>query len=282
MKIAIQGGLGSYHQQAAKLLFGEDSEISYQIHFGDVFESLRNNQAQRGIIAIANNRYGFIPVPFDLLLNDGGETTQIVGEATLKIQHQLISHPGRSLRDIQEVHSQSPALGQCRRFLNQNLAQAQIVEHHDTAAAAEFVAKNPNLPIAAIASKQAAKLNHLKIIQKNIQDDQNNLTRFLVLSSPEVTQKQLHKADKTSIILETSNQPGSLFEALGLFNQQNINISSLHSSFVNNSDFKMRFFVEYHCGWNDPKNQILVQKLKQNGSQVTLLGSYLGNQKPLN
>lgn len=272
MTIAIQGYQGSYHEQAVKAYFGNDAEIVFTRVFPDALDLLVSGDVDLAVMAIANNRYGFIPEPYDLLMQDAGKKLQIIGEHTLLIQHSLLGIEGVKLEDITELHSQTPALGQCRRFIEEHLPHATIIEEDDTALAAKKVAQRQEPHVAAIASKAAGKLHGLTALKESIQDDENNLTRFLVLTR-QGTEVPLD-ANKSSIILETSNAAGSLVDALQLFKDAGINLDLLHSSFIADSEFRMRFFVEFDYAWPSAITQKIIQQLEIQHAEVTFLGSY--------
>jgi prephenate dehydratase len=271
MTIAIQGNKGSYHEEAAKKIKNNAAHMHCEF-FSDVFSAVKNGQADYGVVAIANNRYGFIPEVFEFIMNDKGATVQIIGDVTLPIKHQLLAKPGTKIVDVTQVHSQVPALGQCGKFVRRNLPKATIVEHTDTAKAAEYVALSDE-PIAAIASHEAGQLHGLNVVREDVQDDPLNLTRFLFIEKSS-TARISKDSTKTSIVLTTTQEPGSLAAALAAFSEHGINIDLIHSSFVANTNFTMNFLLEYDYGWQAKKNLKLQQQLELLKCKTHLLGSY--------
>ena len=271
MKIAIQGQQGSYHETAARNLYPE-CEMMYCQTFDEVFQAVSAGQVAHGLVAIANNRYGFIPESYALLMENAGKTVQITDEYTLSVQHMLLGIEGAGLSDIKEVYSQAPAIGQCRQYLQEHLPHAKIVETEDTAQAAAIVARKQDRYAAAIASEQAGVENKLQILAKGIQDDENNLTRFIVLEP--ASQQIMHPSSKISVLLAARNETGSLADVLQIFKDLQINLRLIHSSFVANSDFVMKFWIEFDADWRQPKVQELYKQLKEQQVNIIELGKY--------
>lgn len=269
-RVGIQGTHGSYHEQAARKHFGNDVEIAYLHTFRDVFEALIAGEITEAVVAIANNRYGFVPGAFSELMRHSAEVS-ITGEVYLPIRHQLLALPGATLESIREVHSQAVALGQCTEFLRSSLSHAQLVEEEDTARSAELVSRNGDLHKAAVASREAADLYGLQVMVSDIQDDDSNVTRFIVLRKGS---GEKSSGDKTTALLRTSQAAGSLVDALMPFKQHGINISTLHSTFLPNTEFEMQFFVEFDASSQDEKVQAILKQLAADGATLTPLGSY--------
>lgn len=272
IRVGIQGTHGSYHEQAARKHFGEDIEIVYLHTFSEVFDALLAGRITDGVVAIANNRYGFVPGAFSELIRHSEEVA-ITGEVYLPIRHQLLALPGALLETITEVHSQSVALGQCMEFLRGSLAHAQLVEEEDTARSAELVSQSGNAHKAAIASRQAAKLYGLQVLVGDVQDDDSNVTRFIVLKRRNEVEPE-QSGDKTTALLRTSQAAGSLADALMPFKEHGINISTLHSTFLPNTGFEMQFFIEFDASTEDEKVQAILAQLHKDGASLLSLGSY--------
>lgn len=270
MKIAIQGREGSYHEEAVHTFFDYTKpQITYLDYFSDVFKSIDNLSVDFGLVALANNRFGFIPEVYRILLEGN---YYIHGEVIISIRHQLIGiDRDIDLTDIKEVHSQAPAIGQCQSFLSKHLPHARIVEQCDTAYSARYVSQQNDPSIVAIASEQAANLAGLSILRENIQDDERNLTRFIIIGK---NPPLIANADKTSLVLELKNKTGKLADVLKKIKQVDINISLLHSSFIANSDFNMKFFLEIDEGNTETLFQLLRHLKHDLGCNIITLGSY--------
>lgn len=271
MRIGIQGEKGSYHEIVAKKLY-ENDEIIYTDNFSEVFDNLLTGLTDLAIIAIANNRYGFIPESFSEIIDHSNEIF-IIDEFYLPIKHQLLSINGATLNNIEEVYSQSAAIGQCHKFLESELPNAKITEYIDTAASAKLISELKDPKKAAIASLNASEIYKLQVIKSNIQDDPDNITRFLVIERNNNLPHDMQN-NKTTAILKTSQKTGSLAEALLIFKEKDINITNLHSSFIPNTTFNMQFFIEFDTGSDSVNFENIKQKLKSIGAEIKSIGSY--------
>ena len=275
--IGIQGTHGSYHEEVARQYFGDKVNIQYLNTFKDVFKALEAKQITHAVVAIANNRYGFVPNAFSELMRSA-DSISIIGEAYLAIRHQLLAIPGTKLSDITEVHSQPAAIGQCTKFLEASLPNARLIEEDDTARSAELVSKSGLNNKAAIASKKAGELYGLNRVTENIQDDPENTTRFLVLELADSQTLEAQTGNKTTALMKTSQKPGSLVDALLPFKENHINISTLHSSFLPNTSFEMQFFIEFDANINEPVMKRVMEQLASIGASLKILGCYNSKQ----
>jgi prephenate dehydratase len=270
MKIVIQGQNGSYHHQAAQQFFGKEFELVGEDTFKDAFAVLVESKADAGVIAIENSLFGSINSVYDLLLQ---HKLWIIGEVYLRIEHCLIGTPDSSLDDIREVYTQLEAMAQCEAYLDNNLPDADRHEHHDTAASVADIKKWGNRTKAAIASEDAAKLHGMKVLQKGIEDNKQNYTRFVVLSS---TKKSVQDANKTSLVLTTKSdtKPGALYAALGAFANRDINLSMLQSRPLVGKAWHYLFYLDVDAGEENEDFKTALQELETIGFDITVLGSY--------
>lgn len=179
LTIGIQGGQGSYHELAAKLLRPDDTIVYYPT-FPALFRALITEEVDRILCAVANSQIGIIPEVSSELTKMQGKYA-ISKEIALPIHHCLLGVAGAVSSDITHIHSQKPALDQCAEFLLQNYPNATLVEETDTALSAQKVAYKKDKAHAAIASEIAGKIYGLPILRTNIQDDTKNITNFLEL-----------------------------------------------------------------------------------------------------
>src|SRR6478735_3430346 len=138
-QIGIQGGEASYHEIAAHQLY-KATELKYYETFHELFTGLRQMEVESIVVAIANNRVQFISEPYEEITKNTGEF-EIIAEVYLRVEHALLAPKGATIETIKDVHSQAPAINQCRDFLESTLPNAQIVEEHDTAMSAKAVAE---------------------------------------------------------------------------------------------------------------------------------------------
>jgi chorismate mutase/prephenate dehydratase len=275
--IAIQGAKGSFHEIATKKYFkNQEVDILYCQTFLDVFKALESGRASSAFVAIGNNRYGDIDHVYDILignrLSSNANKYWISGEVYINIEHHLIGIKGAKVEDIKEVHSQAPAIVQCFSFIHRDLHKAIAIEEDDTALSAKYVAEWKDKTKAAIASREAAKIYGLSLIAENIQDDQNNITRFLLVEPNEDT--LVEDASKTSMLLRTTHSPGALSNALSLFAENNINLSYLQSVPIANRPFEYRFYIDIDGGVENKSVDKALAGLRELGYQYDILGSY--------
>jgi len=267
--IAIQGDQASFHDIAATQFFGEQSTRAFCDTFAATFAVLANGDADYALCAIENSLYGSINEVYDLLL---AHDFYIIGEIYLRIEQCLIGLPGSSVADIVEVHSHPVALAQCDVFLDETIPMATRMEYHDTAASVEMVAKLQDPLVAAIASREAAKLYGMEVLAPSIETDVQNYTRFVALSKRNDTIDA--STTKTSLIVRTTHTPGALYNALGCFATRGISLTKLQSRPVIGDAWKYIFYIDVAAGEQTAACQQALAELRAQGCQVTVLGSY--------
>lgn len=266
MKIAIQGVRGSFHDIVARDWFGPDIELVECDWFDDVFAALRNTSADMAVCAVENSLYGSINDVYDLLIK---HRVSIVGEVPSHIHQQLIGFGGTNLADIQRVYSHPVALNQCRDFLDAHLPHAERIEHHDTADAVRLVRESSDPSSAAIAGHLAAELYELAILKNDIEDEKLNYTRFLVLD-PKNT--PVDNANKASLVLQTDHSPGSLYRALGVLADLDLNMTKLYSRPIRGKLWRYQFFIDVET--NTSNLNTAISRLKADNCEVHVLGHY--------
>jgi len=179
--VAFQGQPGAFSEDAAIKLLGDDIELVPRATFGDLFQSIDDKVADYAVAPIENSLAGTIQPCRDLLYRS---SLVITGEVIIPIAQQLIAVPGASFDNIESVESHPVALAQCEHFFAAH-PQLRRVEADDTAGSVARVLESGDLRRAAVAGKRAAELYGGQILKENIQDDRNNYTRFLLLSSAE-------------------------------------------------------------------------------------------------
>lgn len=272
--IGIQGSKGAFHEQAAWQMFGADAGIAYIPTFEELFAALRERQIRKAVTAIASLNVGFIDEPHEELV-ENGKDYWISGETYVPVKLQLLGPRGATLESVNEVHTMAPAWQQCTHTMHHLLPNAKRVEEEDTAASAELVRDMNDITHAAIASQRAGELNGLTVVRDNVQDMARNVTRFLALELREDKDSRIEGIeDKTTVLLDMPDKRGALFKALGPFWLTRINISTLHSSFVEDSDFNERFFMEFDAGIKERRTRLTMNLLRKLGCELTVLGSY--------
>ncbi len=266
MKVAIQGGPASFHAVVAERLLGQ-VDFVYCDTFSQVFMALKNNVAEKAVVANENSLFGSIYEVYDLLLS---HQYPIRAEAVEHIHQQLIGWPETKLGDITEVYSHPVALDQCRRYLETHLPSAEAIEHPDTATAVEYIKKHQLKHAVAIAGKAAAALHDMAILDSDIEDEKTNLTRFLLLD-PSATEP-IDGANRAIIVLATANSPGALYHALGAFADQGVNLTKLESRPIRGEAFRYQFFVDADI--TASQLTAVTSSLAAQDCTVTLLGHF--------
>lgn len=265
MRIAIQGEVGSFHHQATKLWFGNDVEILPAETFTEAF-SLLDSAADQALVAVENTLYGSINETLDLIEK---HRYPVVGELFLHIRQQLIGLEGTDPASITHIYSHPVALVQCEQYLDAHFPTAERIEHHDTAGSVRFVKESNNPAFAAIAGTVAAETYDLPILAKDIQDNKENFTRFLVINPAGTVSVS---PNKTSLILTTDHTPGALAHALSVFAKGGSNLTKLQSRPVIGDPWKYRFYVDVESAGSTLEGQ--VAQIRQQGCTVTILGQY--------
>lgn len=264
MNVAIQGFAASFHEIAAKRIFGEEIQLKYCRTFKEVFQELEEGKVDRAFVAIENSLYGSINDVYDLLLRN---RFWICGEIYEHVGLHLMGPQGSSLRTVTDVYSMAPALGEAEAYLDEKLPKAERHELADTALAAKEVATWGDPTKAAIASKSAAGTYGLIVLASNIETHHHNYTRFIALSREEVASPN---ATKTSVTFQTADTPGSLYEALGVFASRGINLSKLESRPIIGNAWQYMYYVDFESSFSEA----IHTELSKHATNIRVLGSY--------
>lgn len=273
--IAIQGQAASFHDVAARKYFGDDIDTIFcDLPFRLVFDALEEGRADYAVCAIENSLHGTINDVYDLLQV---RPSLIRGEVILRIEQCLIGMPGATLADITEVYSHPVALSQCEDFLDTALPAAARFDHPDTAGSVADVKASGDKHKAAIASAAAAEMHGMQILRRGIETNHHNFTRFVVLTRDLTEQRD---GDKTSIVIEAPNEPGSLHSALGAFAAQGLNLSLLTSRPIVGKPQSYMFYLDFAGGMGEARTRQALIDLERMGCAVTVLGSYVAATMP--
>ena len=264
--VACQGVEGAYSQQACEKIFRAPS-IMFCRTFENVFSAIESGLCEYGILPIENSLAGSVNSVYDQLIS---RKCYIVRSARVKIDHMLLAPPGVKMEDIREVWSHEQAIQQCSGFLGEN-KRWRVNICSNTAAAAQMVAGSGRKDVAAISSAQCAPLYGLEILKTEIQNNGNNHTRFICISrKPEI----YPGADHTSLMLALPNRPGALYQLLGRFYAQGINLTKLESRPVPGKDFEFMFCFDIDASVYSPAFARLIEELNVVLEECCYLGSY--------
>lgn len=268
VKVSIQGMEGSFHEEAARHYFGNDTQVVCCHTFSQVLKNANNTAVcDAGIMAIENSIAGSILANYNLLRKSN---LRITGEIYLHIRQNLLANPGVTLDDIHEVHSHPMALQQCLKFLD--AYNWKLVETEDTALSAKNVAAHHSKHIAAIASNLAAQLYHLNVLVPDIHTVKNNYTRFLVLQKADYVQ-EITAPNKATITFHTDNSRGSLARVLSLIADGGIDLSKLQSFPIPEKEWRYMFGADLEFESIDILHTVL-DKIKSHANDIKVYGIY--------
>ncbi len=217
IKIGYQGVKGSFSEEAMIKYFGENHTTTDYEEFEDVFVALKNNEIDYGILPIENSCTGAITTVYDLLVKYG---LYIVGEECIKIDQNLIGVKGSKLEDIKEIYSHPQGFEQSSEFLSKQ-NNINLIPFHNTAISAKYISELNDKTKAAIASLRAAKIYGLDIIQKEINDKDNNHTKFIIVGRRLESSKE---CNKITVVFSLDDKAGTLYNLLRHFAENNINM----------------------------------------------------------
>jgi prephenate dehydratase len=266
VKIAYQGEPGAYSEEAALSLF-PDASTCGQRTFGLAFDAVFGAAADVAVLPVENTLHGIVQQVNDLFWERGG--LRLVREHVHPIRHCLL---GRSGSEVRRAISQPEALAQVRHYL-----EARGIEpapFHDTAGAAREVAEHPEPGLAAIASRAAAERYGLDVLAADIQDDDSNQTRFVVVERgvpdrPGSSQPGF----KSSLCFVAAHRPGSLVEALQCFSTRGVNLTRLEARPIPDKPFEYRFFLDFQVADPAVAEESLCA-LEATTHEVRLFGTY--------
>lgn len=262
--IAYLGPIYSYSYLAAVKFFALGADLVPVTTIAAAFEELVRGQASFGVVPIENSTDGRV---VDTLGMFAKFPVEICGEVLLPIHHCLLGRSRRS--EVREVHSKPQALSQCREWLSQHLPEAIQVEVTSTTAAAATAAVEPH--VAAIASREAGIHHGLLVIDENIEDNRNNVTRFAVIGNRRASPTG---RDKTSLMFQLPHQPGALADAMVTFQKANINLTWIESFPLPNCPNEYLFFVELEGHRDSNSVDVAIAELRSQAVRLEVLGSY--------
>ncbi len=264
--VACQGVEGSNAQAACDKLLPR-GRIMYVKSFKAVFEAVGSGLCKYGVLPIENSSNGSVRAVYELLLE---YQFSIVRSTDLFIRHELLAKPGTKLEDIRQIYSHPQAIGQCSNFLS-SLKGVEVLPYDNTASAAKMVSESQASGLAAIAAPDCAKLYGLTSMCSDIQDSDNNYTRFICIAKDPVIYAG---SNHISLILTCSNTPGALNDILSRLAARGVNMSKLESCPVTGRHFEFMFFLELDASVQDPGILPMLEDLERSCPTFTFLGNY--------
>lgn len=269
IKVAIQGIKASFHEEAAFKFFGTDIETVECSSFKQTCEKLEANEVDYVVMAIENSIAGSLLPNYTLIREYNFAVT---GEVYLRIQLHLMALPGVKLGDVKFVTSHPIAIRQCIDFFDE-FPHLKVVESSDTAACAKKISEEQLSDTVAIANTLAAELYGLNIIERRIESNKKNFTRFLILKNDKTESPE---ANKASICFQTGNQVGALTKVLNIFAEQEVNLSKIQSMPVLGRRNEYYFYVDME--WNNMENyEAAIRKALKYTVNFNIMGEYKKN-----
>lgn len=272
MNIAYFGSEASNTHIVALQIFENENLIS-KATILDCFKAVENGEIEKAVVPLENSIEGTVSMTLDYLYDFDGIFVET--EVVMPISHQLMIHPDNT--EIEKIYSHPQALAQCYHFLDKEYKDVIKQEFGSTAAAAKRVAENPEKKYAAIANSYAAKLYGLKIIHQNIQDIEQNHTKFIVISKKGERLNLPHNktTEKTSLIITLpEDHAGGLHQVLSVFAWRKMNLTKIESRTLKTGLGNYFFFINVANEWHPVLSNNALEELKSLGTEVKFLGHY--------
>jgi len=266
MQVAFQGECGAYSEAAALEYFGNLIEPVPCPSFDEVFEKVESGAVERGIVPVENSLGGSIHRNYDLFMR---HQLHLVGEKIQRVRHCLIGFPGVQLGDITLAMSHPQALAQCEHQLTRLGLQREVA--YDTAGAVKMLKASGRRDHAAIASRRAAEVYEMQVLQEGFEDDEANYTRFVVLAREPIVP---HSPAKTSIVFTLKNQPGALFKALSVFALRDLDLTKIESRPLAGTPWDYFFYLDFVGSVSDETARRALDHLGEYATTLRILGSY--------
>ncbi|MBN9078984.1 MAG: prephenate dehydratase [Rhizobiales bacterium 65-79] len=268
--IAFQGEPGANSDTASRDMYPSMEPLPCPT-FEDAFIAVESGKADLAMIPIENTIAGRVADIHHLLPES---RLHIVAEYFLPIHFQLMVLPGARMEGIRSVYSHIHALGQCRKVIRKHRWKPVVAG--DTAGAARLVSEEGDPAKAALAPRLAADLYHLDIVAENVEDTDNNVTRFVVLSKEKHWAARTDPAEKmmTTFVFRVRNVPAALYKAMGGFATNGVNMTKLESYQLGGKFFSTQFYADIEGHPDDPNVALALEELGFFSREVRILGVY--------
>lgn len=272
-RVAFQGELGAFSEEAVRVFFGAGVEPVARREFTDVAAAVTGGAVEFGLLPVENTLAGSVVAAYDVLAT---QPLRIVGEVVTPIHHCVLGLPGATLEGLARVRSHPVALAQCTRWLAARPG-VQAVAAYDTAGAARDVAAGGDPSLGAIAGRGAAERYGLEILAADVEDRPDNQTRFLVVvardADASASALPAGGAMKTALLAETANTPGALVGILAPFAARGINLSKLESR-PTGEPWRYRFLIELDADANGDDAAAALAEAGRHASRLDVLGTF--------
>ena len=266
-KVVYQGVEGAYSFLAMKQYFGENVDCFNVATFTEAMEAVAKGEADYAVLPIENSTAGIVNDTYDLLCE---YDNFIVDKIYYKIDHALLGLENADISDIDVVYSHPQGLMQCSKYLDTH-SDWQRIGQANTALSAKKVLEDGNVNEAAIASKDAAKYFSLKVLDTDISNNSNNVTRFVVISNKRCFRKN---AGKMSICFETAHETGSLYNLLSHIIYNGLNMTKIESRPIEGKMWQWRFYVDFDGNIDDAAVKNAMRGIEEEAKRLKFLGNY--------
>ncbi len=266
-RVVYQGVPGAYSHIAAKRFFEGNDKITNVHTWRDAMEAVKNNEADYAVLPIENSTAGFVTQVMDLIEEYGA---YIIAEIPVKVEHALMGLESASLDNVKVVYSHPQGLAQCSRFLEAYPSWQQISTNNTAGSAKRVLEENDPCNVA-IASEEAAKIFGLKVLKTHLNYNDNNITRFVVVSAHRTFVKD---AGKISICVEIAHEPGSLYNMLSHIIYNGISMSRIESRPIEGREWEYRFFIDFDGNLGDPHVIYALHGIEAEAGKLRFLGNY--------
>ncbi len=265
-RVVFQGAEGAYSQAAMTQYFGDQIRSFHVDTFRDAMSAIDEGSADFAVLPIENSTAGIVSEIYDLLVEF---ENYIVGEQILQIRHCLLGLPGTKPEDIRTVYSHPQSLMQSSRFLAEH--DWRQISMQNNAFAAKKVSEDQDRSQAAIASEYAAKVYGLEVLQHGVNQEEDNSTRFIIVTNQKIFRKD---AGKVSICFELPHQSGSLYHMLSHFIYNNLNMCKIESRPIEDRNWEYRFFIDFEGNLADGAVKNALRGLREEARNMKILGNY--------
>ncbi len=266
LSIAYLGPTGTYTESAAIKQFGQFARRRALGSIDEVFREVESGAVHYGVVPVENSTEGMVNHTLDCFV---GSKLKICAEVELPIHHAFLLSAGGDANNIKRIVSHQQSLAQCRRWLDSHFAGVERVAVSSNAEAARLVAEDPTL--ACVAGEAAADTYGLAIYMQNIEDEPNNVTRFLVLGEQDVGPSG---QDKSSLLVSTRNEPGALVKILEPFQRHGISLTRIETRPSKTGNWSYVFFIDFDGHTDDDGIAAVLEEVSLVVMDVRLLGSY--------
>ena len=266
-RIVFQGTEGAYSQAAMEAYFGGKTDNFHVDSFREDMCAIEEGRADFAVLPIENSTAGIVDEIYDLLVEF---ENYIVGEQIIQINHALLGIAGSSKEQLREIYSHPQALMQCAGYLRGHASWQQI-SCQNTAMAAKKILDEQDVSKAAIASRYAAKLYGLSVLEENISDEAGNCTRFIIVAGRKIYKED---AGKISICFEVEHASGSLYHILSHFIYNGLNMTKIESRPIKDRNWEYRFFVDFEGNLSDMAVKNALAGLREEARYLKILGNY--------